>query len=79
MLHVHIFSSKNMTLSPKVRWASGLVLGVGSIAPLVRFPWGGVLYAMLSVSAPAGPGPGVGLRPKARTHPSLQKKKKKTW
>ncbi|KAG2250527.1 hypothetical protein Bca52824_080663 [Brassica carinata] len=33
-------------VSPKVRWASGLVLGVGSIAPLVRFPWGRVLYAI---------------------------------
>ena len=42
-----------------MRWASGLVLGVGSIAPLVRFPWGGVLYAMLSVSP--------------RTHPGLKK------
>ena len=43
-------------IKAKVRWASGLVLGVGSIAPLVRFPWRGVLYAMLSVSAQAGPG-----------------------
>ncbi|WZZ42535.1 hypothetical protein YC2023_038794 [Brassica napus] len=46
-----------LVLLAKVRWASGLLLGVASIASLVRFPWGGVLYAMLSVSVPAGPGP----------------------
>lgn len=61
--------SKILDGLPKVHWASGLVLGVGSIASLVRFPWGGVLYAMLSVSAQAGPGPREGLRPKTRTLP----------
>ena len=70
----------NLTLTwailSKVRWASGLVLGVGSIAPLVRFLWGGVLYAMLSVSVPAGPGPG-GIKAEGPNPSWFIKKKKK--
>lgn len=40
-----------------MRWVSGLVIGIGSIAFLVRFPLERMLYAMLLVLAPVGPGP----------------------